>query len=79
MYIPALAIQAILTEVFALAISEKYFKTPIVFLPFLPLTCAGKKKRKKKKRGNAPPFQSWRQLCMFEEYKIFWKKAINIT
>lgn len=49
-YIPALAIQAILTEVFALAISEKYFKTPIVFLPFLPLTCAGRKKEKKKKR-----------------------------
>jgi len=76
-YIPTLAIQAILTEVSALAIFEKHFKPPVLFLPFLPLTCVGKNKKKKKnnkRTGNAPPFQSWQELCMFQEHIIFWRK-----
>lgn len=50
LYVLTLAIQAILTEIFALAIPEKFFTPPLFFLPFLPLTCTGKEKKKKMTR-----------------------------
>lgn len=54
-YISTLALWAILKEVFALIRFEKYLKPPLLFLLFLPLTCAWKRKKKKEKERNVPP------------------------
>lgn len=54
-YISTLAIWAILKEVFALIRFEKYLKPPLLFLLFLPLTCAWKRKKRKKKKGMSHP------------------------
>lgn len=74
MNIHSLVVHATLTEDFALKISGRYFEIPLAFLTS-PFHIYLKQTKQTTGRGSAPPTQS----CVLQEYKMSWKKTINIT